>query len=293
MLNGSQTGFGRTALIERGECMPSIDTFLQTAYQFIKALFVRVTKRMYRTAAVLMTGVAVVTVIAFNSVSFGGVGKNAASAHREYPDDVELTEMLQSEETTETESLSEFTILASNEESQHLLGQRLEQGIQDELAKEALEVEVIEREVRMQTQQAAQEAEERERRERAVISYSDEDYSVLQKIVQAEAGVCDDRGKILVANVIINRVKNKKFPNSVKAVVYEPSQFSPVLDGTINSCKVTQQTIDCVNRALEGEDYSGGALYFMNRGISASSNVRWFDGKLTYVMQHGGHEFYK
>jgi N-acetylmuramoyl-L-alanine amidase len=88
-------------------------------------------------------------------------------------------------------------------------------------------------------------------------------------------------------------VKNKKFPNSVKAVVYEPSQFSPVLDGTINSCKVTQQTIDCVNRALEGEDYSGGALYFMNRGISASSNVRWFDGKLTYVMQHGGHEFYK
>lgn len=30
-------------------------------------------------------------------------------------------------------------------------------------------------------------------RERAVISYSDEDYSVLQKIVQAEAGVCDDR----------------------------------------------------------------------------------------------------
>ena len=57
----------------------------------------------------------------------------------------------------------------------------------------ALEVEVIEREVRMQTQQAAQEAEERERRERAVISYSDEDYSVLQKIVQAEAGVCDDR----------------------------------------------------------------------------------------------------
>lgn len=141
--------------------MPSIDTFLQTAYQFIKALFVRVTKRMYRTAAVLMTGAAVVTVIAFNSVSFGGVGKNAASAHREYPDDVELTEMLQSEETTETESLSEFTILASNEESQHLLGQRLEQGIQDELAKEALEVEVIEREVRMQTQQAAQEAEER------------------------------------------------------------------------------------------------------------------------------------
>ena len=175
--------------------MPSIDTFLQTAYQFIKALFVRVTKRMYRTAAVLMTGTAVVTVIALIRSVLAALAKNAASAHREYPDDVELTEMLQSEETTETESLSEFTILASNEESQHLLGQRLEQGIQDELAKEALEVEVIEREVRMQTQQAAQEAEERERRERAVISYSDEDYSVLQKIVQGGGGCVRRQGK--------------------------------------------------------------------------------------------------
>lgn len=141
--------------------------------------------------------------------------------------------MLQSEETTETESLSEFTILASNEESQHLLGQRLEQGIQDELAKEALEVEVIEREVRMQTQQAAQEAEERERRERAVISYSDEDYSVLQKIVQAGGGCVRRQGKDTGCKCNHQPGEKQEFPNSVKAVVYEPSQFSPVLDGTI------------------------------------------------------------
>ncbi len=273
--------------------MPSIDTFLQTAYQFIKTLFVRVTKKMYRNAAVLITGTAVVAVIAFHSNSFAGTGKNVVSAYRESPDETELTEMLQSEEITETEGLSEIALLASNDESKHLIGQRMEREIQDELAKEALEVEGIEREVRMQTQQAAQEAEEKERREKAVISYSDEDYRILQKIVQAEAGVCDDKGKILVANVVINRVRNNKFPDNVKAVVYEPSQFSPVLDGTINRCQVTQQTIDCVNRALAGEDYSQGALYFMNRGISASSNVRWFDGKLTYVMQYGGHEFFK
>lgn len=293
MFNGSQTDSGMAVLMERGECMPIVDTFLQTAYQFIKALLVRVTKKMYRTAAVLITGAAVVTVVAFGNGDFGGAGKSVALTHWEYPDEDEQTELLQSEETTLTNNLSEITICASNEDSQYLLGQRLEQGIQDELAKDALEVEVIDREVRMQTLQAQKEAEERERKERAVIAYSDEDYHVLQKIVQAEAGVCDDKGKILVANVIINRVKNSKFPDSIKAVVYEPSQFSPVLDGSINSCKVTQQTIDCVNRALEGEDYSNGALYFMNRGISAASNVRWFDGRLTFVMQHGSHEFYK
>ena len=106
--------------------------------------------------------------------------------------------MLQSEETTETESLSEFTILASNEESQHLLGQRLEQGIQDELAKEALEVEVIEREVRMQTQQAAQEAEERERRN-AQSSLTAMKITVFCRKLCRRRRVCDDRGKILVA----------------------------------------------------------------------------------------------
>ena len=145
--------------------------------------------------------------------------------------------MLQSEETTETESLSEFTILASNEESQHLLGQRMEQGIPDELAKEALEVEVIEREVRMQTQGRRRKQKNGERRERAVISYSDEDYSVLQKNCAGGRRVCATTGKDTGCKCNHQPGENKKFPNSVKAVVYEPSQFSPVLDGTINSCK--------------------------------------------------------
>ena len=54
------------------------------------------------------------------------------------------------------------------------------------------------------------------------------------KIVQAEAGICDERGRILVANVIMNRVRDKRFPNSVTEVVYQRGQFSPVSDGRIN-----------------------------------------------------------
>ena len=61
-------------------------------------------------------------------------------------------------------------------------------------------MEVIEKEVLMQAQQAQKEAEEKEKqrkRENAVISYTDADYEVLLRIVQAEAGICDDKGKIL------------------------------------------------------------------------------------------------
>ena len=115
---------------------------------------------------------------------------------------------------------------------------------------------------------------------------------MLLRIVQAEAGICDPKGKILVADVIINRVLSGKFPDSVKAVVYQPSQFQPVSNGTINTVNVTAETIECVDRALAGEDYSNGALYFMNRRASGSA-ASWFDRRLTYLFAHDGHEFFR
>jgi len=125
------------------------------------------------------------------------------------------------------------------------------------------------------------------------ISYSQKDYEVLQRIVEAEAGGCDAKGRILVANVIINRVKSQEFPNTVTGVVYQKSQFSPVGNGSLDSCTVTPETTEAVNRALAGEDYSQGALYFMNRGGSKKSNISWFDQSLTYLFQHDRHEFFK
>lgn len=126
-----------------------------------------------------------------------------------------------------------------------------------------------------------------------VVPCSQEDYQILLRIVEAEAGICDDTGKVLVANVILNRVRDEEFPDTIKEVVYQKSQFSPVSNGAINTCKVTQQTVDCVNRALMGEDYSQGALYFMNRRGARSGAADWFDGRLTFLFQHERHEFFK
>ncbi|NBH34208.1 cell wall hydrolase [Clostridiaceae bacterium] len=127
----------------------------------------------------------------------------------------------------------------------------------------------------------------------AVDGCSKKDYEVLKRIVEAESGGCDIKGRILVANVVINRVKNSKFPNSITDVVYQKSQFSPVSNGTLDSCTVTPETVEAVNRALTGEDYSQGALYFMNRSHSRSGSVSWFDKSLTYLFKHGRHEFFR
>ena len=165
----------------------------------------------------------------------------------------------------------------------------------------AKETERIEEERRrLAEEEAARRAEEERRhaaaeavRASSVISFSDQDYEVLKRIVEAEAGGCDMKGRILVANVILNRVRDGEFPSTITDVVYQRSQFSPVSDGRLNSCSVSEKTVEAVNRALSGEDYSQGALFFMNRIRSRSSNVSWFDRNLTYLFQHEKHEFFR
>lgn len=126
---------------------------------------------------------------------------------------------------------------------------------------------------------------------------SEEDMILFEKIIQAEAGGEDIKGKILVANVILNRVNSYKFPNTLKDVILQRSgslaQFSPVSDGRLWTVTVSQETKLAAKMALEGEDYSNGALYFMARSAAEPSNVTWFDRALTKVLKHGGHEFFK
>ena len=122
--------------------------------------------------------------------------------------------------------------------------------------------------------------------------YNAKDYNTLCRIVEAEASGEDMIGKIMVANVILNRVEHDRFPDTVYHVVYAKGQFSPVSNGRINRVKVSEETQEAVERALSGEDYSNGALYFAARKYADKSNMSWFDRALTKVAVHGGHEFF-
>ena len=267
-------------------------SFLQSVMFFVRSISVKVTKNHYRSSSVLMSGAVVIAVVAFSANGFGGGGKNAMAAPR-------TVDSLEADEEPETEALFEgssfvteakiqFGLLNTGSEGQHLAGALLERDVRDRQRRQAdaqIEIEALQKQI-------LKENAEEERRPARRIKVSDEDYQVLLRIVQAEAGVCDEKGKILVADVIINRVLSGKFPGSVKGVVYQGSQFQPVSNGRINSVKVTAETIRCVDRALDGEDYSNGALYFMNRKASGRK-AGWFDSRLTYLFAHGGHEFFK
>ena len=124
------------------------------------------------------------------------------------------------------------------------------------------------------------------------IYLDEESIEILCRIVEAEAGTEDEKGRILVANVVMNRVRSAQFPDTISEVVYERSegraQFSPTADGRIDKVTISSDTIEAVARVMSGEDVSAGALYF--RAISSKEG--WFDQSLNRVLEHGNHIFY-
>ena len=129
-----------------------------------------------------------------------------------------------------------------------------------------------------------------------VYELSEEDYDALLRLVEAEASGEDIKGKMLVANVVLNRVESSSFPDTVKEVIYQRhngrAQFSPVASGKIDRVAVSEETVEAVERALCGEDESCGALYFVAPAYADAANHRWFQKNLTWLFSYNGHEFY-
>lgn len=132
---------------------------------------------------------------------------------------------------------------------------------------------------------------------RSARQLSTEEYEIFTRIVEAEVGAETYELKLLVANIILNRVEHRYFPNSIKEVVFEKTgrhyQFSPISNGSYYRVSVKDSTIKAVEEALAGKDNSAGALYFMTRSISTAGNVTWFDTHLTKVGQIGKVEYFK
>lgn len=121
---------------------------------------------------------------------------------------------------------------------------------------------------------------------------SSEEYYTLLQIVEAEATGGDVTSKMMVAGVVLNRVRDSHFPDTIYEVVWQEEQFQPTSDGRMYSCTVTDSTIEAVERVLQGEDYSQGALFFLARDSAEAGNTQWFDSNLAKLFEYGGHEYY-
>jgi uncharacterized protein YgiM (DUF1202 family) len=120
------------------------------------------------------------------------------------------------------------------------------------------------------------EAEERAKKETEIkkqsgVSYSKEDLKLLACLIHSEAGTQSYEGKLAVANVVLNRVKSSKYPDTIKDVIYSPGQFSVATSGSLEkqlanysnySYNSQLLSIKAAKDALEGSNNIGTRLYF-------------------------------
>lgn len=116
--------------------------------------------------------------------------------------------------------------------------------------------------------------------------YPAEVVDALERLVQCEACGEDVDGRILVANVVLNRVDTGIWGDDIMSVIEAPGQFDPVETGAVKVCEVDSLTKDAVISALSGEDLSQGAIYFQK-----SAAKEWGDKE--YLFRYGSHSFYK
>jgi len=121
--------------------------------------------------------------------------------------------------------------------------------------------------------------------------YTAEDVSWLAKIVHAEAQGEIMEGKIGVANVVLNRVQSRDFPNNIYNVIFDRKhgvQFTPIANGAIYN-NPAKDSYSAAKKALRGENTVGESLYFCNPVISTNS---WIMNNRIFHKTIGGHDFY-
>lgn len=90
---------------------------------------------------------------------------------------------------------------------------------------------------------------------------------LLARVVEAEAGNQGLDGKRMVVDVVLNRVKDKDFPDDIKGVLTEENAFTVYGNGMIYEVEPTEETWEAIRMELEEVGYPG-LLYFDSEGYS-------------------------
>lgn len=122
---------------------------------------------------------------------------------------------------------------------------------------------------------------------------TDRDRYLLAKIAMAEAEGESFEGKVLVMNVILNRVKSNEFPDTIEEVIFEERngtyQFSPLKDGRFYNIEPNEECWAAVELVESGCYKGTDALYFS----SSKEASNWHSRNLEFLFQLGNHKFYK
>lgn len=104
---------------------------------------------------------------------------------------------------------------------------------------------------------------------------SGRDIDLLARLVNAEAEGEPFRGKVAVASVLLNRLKDPKFPGTIPGNIFKRHEFESVSNGLIWERQPTQEDYQAVKAAFQGWDPAYGSKFFFNPTKVKGSSWVW------------------
>ena len=115
------------------------------------------------------------------------------------------------------------------------------------------------------------------------LGYSDSasDIELFAALIECEAGSTDYEGMLAVASVVVNRMKDSRYPNTLRGVIKQSGQFPPAHNGLVDkklARGVKPSCLQVAQDALAGKNNVGGCLSFRSassghEGIIIGGNV--------------------
>ena len=131
--------------------------------------------------------------------------------------------------------------------------------------------------------------EKKRKKSEKAYTFTENDRYLLAKIAKAEMGTEDTEAKALAILVVINRVKSDKFPDTIKEVLYQKNQFSPIGNGSFDRLEPDEDCYKALELVEDGFDESKGATFFE----ACPDGSVWHENNLKKLFKHGVTTFYK
>lgn len=118
--------------------------------------------------------------------------------------------------------------------------------------------------------------------------YNQDDLFWLSRVIYRESGNQSLEGQMAVGNVVLNRVADPVFPDTVEGVLAQKNQFTTYKSGVLRRTEPSESSIIAAKLVLDGGvvKETKGALYF-----DCSSNS-WAARNKQHIATFGDHNFY-
>lgn len=119
-------------------------------------------------------------------------------------------------------------------------------------------------------------------------SLTEEEKHLLEVVVQHEVGGLSREYRVLIAELLYNRLKSGVYPSDVKEMLYAKNQFQGIEEWYNPYYEVDEITKEVVKEVFTKENPSHDAIAYYNPELSEASAIEWFEysGDVEFVFEY-------